>query len=185
LNACVNSAWKAKCDEPSDKLVLIYLADRANPTGKAWPHLPTIVRQTELGRRTVIEAIKRLEVRGHLTVTRAVGCSNSYIVHPVTDALTSAATAPVQQPHVTSAATAPLPVPPPHQHPNPHGTPKGTGKPAPKLKLEWWQLDRDEKSLTERIRKELGKDNPDKKLVESLKSKREKVRAEMKGQPLP
>ncbi|MGH7953565.1 MAG: helix-turn-helix domain-containing protein [Limisphaerales bacterium] len=79
MNALLNAAWDAVCDEPSDKLVLVYLADRANTKSKAWPHLPTIARHTGLGRSTIIEAVKRLEARGHLTVTRQQGCRNYYL----------------------------------------------------------------------------------------------------------
>jgi hypothetical protein len=47
-------------------------------------------------------------------------------------------------------------------------------------KRETWQLLRDEKNLTERIRQEAQGTNPDKVLLESLKVERSKVRQEMK-----
>jgi DNA-binding transcriptional MocR family regulator len=181
VNALINAAWIAECDEPSDKLVLVYLSDRANVNSKAWPHLPTIARQTGLGRRTVIEAMKRIEARGYVTVTRELGCSNSYIIHPVKDALTGAATALVRRTHATGAATAPLPVQPRHQHPNHHGISKGTGKAAPRFKRENWKLLRDEESLTKRIKSEAESCNPDKDLIEALKTERRNIRDEIKG----
>ncbi|HEY5504108.1 MAG TPA: helix-turn-helix domain-containing protein [Sedimentisphaerales bacterium] len=50
MNALINAAWDAECDEPSDKLVLVYLADRANTVSRAWPHMKTIIRDTGLTR---------------------------------------------------------------------------------------------------------------------------------------
>ena len=101
LNAILAKAWEAQCDESSDKLVLVYLADRANANGKAWPHVPTIVRDTGLGRSTVIESMKRLESRKHVSVSRRRGCANKYTVHPRTSPATGL---------VGNPATGPLPV---------------------------------------------------------------------------
>ena len=182
MNALLNAAWDAECDEPSDKLVLVYLADRANVNSKAWPHLPKIAKHTGLGLRTIVEAIKRIEARGHVTVTRAPGYSNSYIVHPGKDAPAPAATAPVPRSHVPSAATARVPVPPRHQHPNLQLTPRGTGKASPRFKREDWQLIRDEEALKKRIQTEAESCNPDRDLIEALKVKRRAVHDEMKGQ---
>jgi DNA-binding IclR family transcriptional regulator len=89
VNALVNAAWQAACDEPSDKLVLVYLSDRANTKGNAWPHLPTIARQTGLSQRTIIRATDRLESLGYITVDRKQGCSNRYRIHPMLDARAS------------------------------------------------------------------------------------------------
>src|SRR5438105_2454555 len=100
MNALLNSAWDAECDEPSDKLVLVNLADHANTKGNAWPHLKTVARETGLSPRTIAYALSRLETRGHLSVSRKAGCSHRYNVHPVTGALTTAAIAapqPLQQ----------------------------------------------------------------------------------------
>ena len=159
MNALLNAAWDAECTEPSDKLVLVYLADRANLNGKAWPHLPTIARQTGLGKRTIIEVIKRLESRGHLTVERKAGCSNRYVVHPKVDARAGAAKAPAAAARercshgtATSAATAPTS--------EPHGTIKGNGRLAPRFKRENWQLLRDEKALKERLGSRAGIHQP-------------------------
>ena len=182
MNALLNAAFDAECDEPSDKLVLVYLADRANVNGKAWPHLPTIVRHTGLGRSTIIEAIKRIEARGHLTVGRKAGCSNRYLIHPVTDARARPATRPVRLADASSPATRPLPVQPQDQHPNLHGTSKGNGKPAPRFKREGWQQLRDEKALKDRLTTERESCSPDKALIESLKLQLREVRDEMKGQ---
>jgi DNA-binding transcriptional MocR family regulator len=185
VNALLNAAWKADCAEPSDKLVLVYLADHANRASRAWPHLPTIARQTGLGRSTIIEAVKRLESRGHLTVSRRQGCSNSYTVHPCGDAPTSPVPKPVQPPVVTRPTIGLLPVQPQDQQPNHHGTFRGTGKTVPKFKRATWQLLRDEKNLKERLESEKESCNPDRELIESLKVELRKVRAEMKGQPPP
>jgi DNA-binding transcriptional MocR family regulator len=185
VNALLNVAWDAACVEPSDKLVLVYLADRANVNSKAWPHLPTIARQTGLHRRTIMRALERLEAHGHMTVERKAGCSNRYTVHPTKDAPTGVTKSPVTQCHVTGVTKSPLPVTPRHQHPNPHRTINGTGKTSPRLKRENWQLLRDEESLTKRIKSEAEACNPDKDLIEALKTERRNVRDEMKGKPTP
>jgi hypothetical protein len=84
MNSLLNAAWQAECDEPSDKLVLIYLSDRADAKGKAWPHVTTIAKQTGLSRGIVLNALQRIEARRHISVSRRNGCSNSYLVDPDT-----------------------------------------------------------------------------------------------------
>jgi Helix-turn-helix domain len=185
LNALIEAAWKTKCEAPSDKLVLVYLADRANKNSHhARPHLPTIVRETGLGRSTVIFSIQRLEWRGDLTVSRKKGCANSYFVHPKAGARTSPAKRPVQQSDASRPMAELLPVQPLDQHPNHSGTVGGTGSKSPTRKREFWQLQRDEKSLTDRIKTECESCKPDKELIEALKEERRKVRGEMKEKRL-
>lgn len=126
MNALINAAWTAECDEPSDKLVLVYLADRANAVSRAWPHMKAMVRDTGFSRRTISASLYRLEAREHLTVSRRQGCSNSYTVHPKSRPQTGAMVAPVKiepvQPlPATGATIAHEPVQPLHQQPNHNG----------------------------------------------------------------
>lgn len=73
-------------------------------SGEAWPSIPTIVDETALCRRSVINMLSKLEARGYISVGRATGMSNRYrlaqLVHP--DALVQKK-APVQKTHATSA----------------------------------------------------------------------------------
>lgn len=56
-------AWaaKQKTGSSSRKLVLIYLASFANANHEAWPSQKRLVEETELDRKTVIEALQALE----------------------------------------------------------------------------------------------------------------------------
>lgn len=56
----MNAAWKVQC-EPSQKLVLLALADHANDeTWKCWPSLGHLHKKTGLNRRTVSRCIQSL-----------------------------------------------------------------------------------------------------------------------------
>lgn len=65
---------------PTAKAVLISLADQANDQGVCWPSLPGIVERTCFGRTAVIEAIRWLETAGLLSVDKAVGRQNRYLL---------------------------------------------------------------------------------------------------------
>lgn len=61
--AAMAEAWKVDC-EPSQKLVLLALADHANDeTWKAWPSLGHLSKKTGLNRRTVSRCIEQLTKR--------------------------------------------------------------------------------------------------------------------------
>ncbi len=72
---------------PSAKLVLVRLADRANPkNGNAcWPSVGTVARDTGLSERTVQTQINFLERAGHITIERRWGRSSKYHLHPSND----------------------------------------------------------------------------------------------------
>jgi hypothetical protein len=55
---------------PTDKFVLIAIADRVNDKrgGVAWPSIPRLVAMTGYDRRTVQKALRRLQDSGHLEV---------------------------------------------------------------------------------------------------------------------
>ena len=57
-------AWKVRDVSGTDKLVLLALADWANDEGLCWPSLDTLAEKSSLNRRTVMNAIGRLENAG-------------------------------------------------------------------------------------------------------------------------
>ena len=62
--AAITAAWKVDC-EPTQKLVLLALADHANDeTWKCWPSLGHLHKKTGLNRRTVSRALKLLADAG-------------------------------------------------------------------------------------------------------------------------
>jgi len=67
---------------PTQKAVLISLADNANDHGECWPSIPTIMARTCLGERTVHGAIKWLESVGALEADRSNGRHTRYTVTP-------------------------------------------------------------------------------------------------------
>ena len=67
---------------PTQKAVLISLADNANDHGECWPSIPTIMARTCLGERTVHGAIKWLEANGAVVADRSNGRHTRYTVTP-------------------------------------------------------------------------------------------------------
>jgi hypothetical protein len=68
---------------PSEKLVLLALADQASDEGRqCWPSVARIVQRCGLAERTVRQVLGALEDRGHLTRHHRDGNSTHYRVHP-------------------------------------------------------------------------------------------------------
>ena len=63
-------AIKAKDLTPTEKLVLICLANYANEDGQAWPRQATIADECGLSRETVLRTYKGLEQKGVITSER-------------------------------------------------------------------------------------------------------------------
>ena len=57
---------------PSQKAVLVRLADHANDAGKAWPSVASLVRATGFCRRAVQKALRDLEKLGHIRTTHQI-----------------------------------------------------------------------------------------------------------------
>lgn len=93
---------------PTQKSVLISLADQANDQGVCWPSIDTISMRTCISRRSVIDAIKALEEAGHLSPQKSTGRVTHYLIHPC-GSRTGAPPAPVRQMHATRAGAAPDP----------------------------------------------------------------------------
>lgn len=117
-----SAVWKAAIKDPVAKLVLLKFADNANDSGKCWPSIANISRETGLCRRTVQTKIRALEdldllksVRGvnrcdytlsmeKLTQIRHSGGVQE--MHPAGDAPCSTCTGGVQEMHGGGAGDA-------------------------------------------------------------------------------
>jgi len=64
----LNEVWKLRLRlSPVERLVLVYLVDRANRDGVCWPSLSTIAEDLEVNRRSVVRALQALRARGLVT----------------------------------------------------------------------------------------------------------------------
>lgn len=125
--AAIQWSWTVKGLSPPERLVLMNLADRANDHGECWPGFGTIRDDTELSRRSVVNAVNKLKALGLLTIRHRVESgqhhSNVYtlgVVHQMHHL--------VQDMHQGSAPDALGVV---HQvHPEPKGEPKGNPQEA-------------------------------------------------------
>lgn len=82
-NLILTQAWTAQCS-PTEKLVLISLADQANEQAMCWPSISSIEKRTNLSGRAIQKALASLLQQGHLTVHFRTGKSSYYTVHPRT-----------------------------------------------------------------------------------------------------
>lgn len=109
---------------PTQKAVLISLADNANDHGECWPSIKTIAVRTCFSERAVQNAIHWLEAAGALSADRSNGRHTRYVVTP-NAYQTPAPAAPPQQVHprskcTTAAGSPPQQVPkPPQEIPKP------------------------------------------------------------------
>lgn len=114
--------WAIKGITPTDKLVLLCIADFANERGEAWPSVATIVENTGLVERTVQTSIKRLKASQNLEIKAGAGRKNTnlYIIkNPAADAPRSRCT-----PHLTTETPHLTALNPAADAPNPSGTTK-------------------------------------------------------------
>lgn len=70
-------AWSQSI-KPSEKLVLLAMADRAGESNDCWPSISRLVNDTGLDRKTVLAVIGRLEEIGLLIVSKEAGKGNYY-----------------------------------------------------------------------------------------------------------
>jgi len=66
----------------SDRLVLMVLTGFANDDGCCWPSIETLAGLTGHKRDTVIQAVRRLESAGRITVKRQLNKPNVYRLAP-------------------------------------------------------------------------------------------------------
>lgn len=83
---------------PTQKAVLISLADNANDHGDCWPSIATIAERTCFGKTAVIDAIKWLEQHGALEADRTNGRHTKYRVTPKAFNLSATQTGPAAEP---------------------------------------------------------------------------------------
>lgn len=67
--AAILDSFDVPCS-PTDKLVLILMANHADENGVCWPSIGLIQQKTGLGRRTVYNCMKRLREAGHIEVVK-------------------------------------------------------------------------------------------------------------------
>lgn len=80
----LNHCWHLPHISPTQKLVLISLADQANDAGVCWPAVANIQSRTNLSRRAVQYAINALCEKGYLVIhRRGNNNSNWYDLSPV------------------------------------------------------------------------------------------------------
>jgi hypothetical protein len=98
---------------PTQKAVLISLADNANDVGLCWPSISTISERTCFGRTAVMAAIAWLEEGCALKADRSNGRHTTYVVTPESFNQSATRTGPAEQPvrqaNVTSPAGEPHP----------------------------------------------------------------------------
>lgn len=109
----LNSVFLLEMESPTDKSVLLALANHADPDGYCYPSIKRICLYTALSERTVQNALRRLEDAGFITAKERIGTSNLYKMHPRTSC-----TQPPQEVHPTPAAAAPKPS---YNHQEPSG----------------------------------------------------------------
>src|SRR5690606_40390013 len=81
----ISKCWPIEGLTPTQKFVLISLADQANDDGYCWPSVGSISKRTCLSDRAVQLAIKSLVEKGLLQVASRDGRSNVYRVTPPND----------------------------------------------------------------------------------------------------
>lgn len=81
---------------PTQKAVLVSLADQANDDGVCWPSVGTICERTCLSERAVRNALRALADGGLIASTERAGRSTFYTIHPGTSC-TPAPDAPLHQ----------------------------------------------------------------------------------------
>jgi hypothetical protein len=78
-------AWQQVIIRSTDKLVLLSLADRANEAHQCYPSIVRLAADTGCNRKTVMEAIKRLEDLGLIEANKTWGKGTVYQLVGVSD----------------------------------------------------------------------------------------------------
>lgn len=100
----LNWAWQqlATISSPSNRLVLLALADAANEDGECWPRLDVLAKKTGVSRSRVSRAVHTMEEEGLLIVgRRGQGKANTYtlsVAHWATQTDISVANMATQEP---------------------------------------------------------------------------------------
>jgi Helix-turn-helix domain len=98
----IEAVCKLSLGSSTDKLLLLMLANHANPKGRCRPGIALLSQETDLSRRAIFDSLKRLTASGYIEVIHRHRHSNTFqIVLGAVGAPQSAAAAP------QSAAAAP------------------------------------------------------------------------------
>lgn len=84
-NFVLSACWPLELS-PTQKLVLISLADQANDEGVCWPSIASLIRRTCLSERAVRNALRALEDAQLLRTNARDGTSNWYTLTPAAGA---------------------------------------------------------------------------------------------------
>lgn len=98
----LSSCWSLTGMSPTQKLVLISLADQANDDGVCWPSIRRMSERTCLSDRAIRDAVAWLSASGILAVTHRYNSSNVYTI-------TAANFVPVSADHAPPAPNAGTP----------------------------------------------------------------------------
>lgn len=71
-------AWKQAGLRPSERLVLLSLADRAGENHDCFPSISRLEKDTGLNRKTIYQALKSLEEKGVISIKKRHGAANKY-----------------------------------------------------------------------------------------------------------
>jgi hypothetical protein len=86
-NHLLNQAWKASTGSSTNKVVLCFLADKANDKkgGKVWYSIGAIQKHCDISKPSVNRALITLKRQGHVSWSSGKGRwkTNLYTVHPV------------------------------------------------------------------------------------------------------
>lgn len=78
-------AWQQAITRSTDKLVLLSLADRANESHQCYPSIQRLASDTGCDRKTVMQAVRRLEESGLIEAAKARGKGTNYQLIGVPD----------------------------------------------------------------------------------------------------
>lgn len=91
---------------PTQKLILLALADHADDQGRCYPSISRLCRRTGLKERAIQSNLKALEIAGLISIVRGAGPNGCNVFFV---SATPAADAPPQEMHHPPAGNAPHP----------------------------------------------------------------------------
>ncbi len=129
----MSEVWDDEELSPTEKFILISLADHADDQGYCYPSVARLVKRTGFSERTVQTAVKRLCEVGKLRIDQNAGPKgcNLFTVYPARVTQTAAARPPQELHPADSAPQQEMRAPPQQMRPTPAGAapePSGTFK---------------------------------------------------------
>lgn len=102
----MSAIWEMGQLSPTEKLVLLALADWSNDAGECWPSIARVAEKTGVGTRTVQRAIRKAEKEGIVKRDEVLGKGNRYTINPCHND-TPATVTPLPERQGTPATVAP------------------------------------------------------------------------------